>query len=167
MRADPGEQKAARRASFVDVNEKGYLAFLGGDHPYMVARLNEDEVTDDNRGKVALVVKNSYGNAFAPWLLPHFEKVVVVDYRYYAFSVQRLIAEHHVTDVVIVNATTTAISKPHQRRLQQSLKGVGEAWEPVTAECLARQEEEKKAREEAREEARKHPVVDAGVGASP
>lgn len=165
------EKKATKKASFVDVKEKGYLAFLGGDNPLMIANVDtadDSPGASSRRGKVALVVKNSYGNAFAPWLLPHFEKVVVVDYRYYAFSVQKLVEEQGVTDVVVVNATTTAISRPHQRRLQQSLKGTGVTWEPITAECLAREEAEKKAKEEARASLDAGlGVVDAGVGAAP
>lgn len=110
---------------FIDEREHGYLVFLGWDHPLMIAK------TDVDNGKRALLVKNSYGNAFAPWLLHHFEQVVVVDYRYYSGSVTALVKKHGITDVILVGAVSTTGSRPHHRRLKAVLKGGGTVWDPV------------------------------------
>ena len=49
--------------AFFSPNAPGYIVFLGGDIPLWVANTNA------GTGRKVLVVKNSYGNAFAPYLL--------------------------------------------------------------------------------------------------
>lgn len=56
-----------------DVSNK-YLTFLGGDHPVTI-------INTDVEGPVCLLIKESYGNAFAPWLTSHYSKVIAIDPR--------------------------------------------------------------------------------------
>lgn len=51
-----------------------YLCFLGGDHPVTILETDVD-------GPVCLLIKESYGNAFAPWLTSHFSKIICIDPR--------------------------------------------------------------------------------------
>lgn len=51
-----------------------YLTYLGGDHPITI-------IETDVEGPVCLMLKESYGNAFAPWLTSHYSKIIVVDPR--------------------------------------------------------------------------------------
>ena len=51
-----------------------YLCFLGGDHPAAVVETEVD-------GPVCLVLKESYGNAFIPFLTSHYSKIIVIDPR--------------------------------------------------------------------------------------
>lgn len=37
-------------------------------------------------GKKLLVIKDSYGNSFVPFLLPHYEEIYVIDPRFYDFN---------------------------------------------------------------------------------
>lgn len=53
-----------------------YLCFLGGDHPISV-------IDTKASGGVCMVIKESYGNAFLPFLTSHYSKIVVVDPRYF------------------------------------------------------------------------------------
>ena len=39
--------------------------------------------TDYHNGKVLFVIKDSYANCFVPLLIPHYEKIYVLDLRYY------------------------------------------------------------------------------------
>ncbi len=55
-----------------------YNTFIGGDNPY--TEITSGMIHD---GSAAVVVKESFGNAFVPFLVDHFEKVYVLDYRYY------------------------------------------------------------------------------------
>lgn len=55
-----------------------YNTFIGGDNPY--TEITSGAVHD---GSAAVVVKESFGNAFVPFLVDHYEKVYVLDYRYY------------------------------------------------------------------------------------
>lgn len=52
-----------------------YLCYLGGDHPVTIL---ETDVVD---GGVCLLLKESYGNAFAPWLTSHYSKIICIDPR--------------------------------------------------------------------------------------
>jgi hypothetical protein len=106
---------------FVDPRQRGYLVFLGGDAPVMVAR------TEVNNGRRAILVKNSYGNPFAPFLLPHFEQVTVVDYRYFSGSLDALVESAQATDLIFFNVTLLANAAPHRNRLAQLGRGA-RAW---------------------------------------
>jgi hypothetical protein len=102
---------------FVEPRSRGYLVFLGGDAPVMVAR------TEVNNGRRAILVKNSYGNPFAPLLLPHFEQVTVVDYRYFSGSLDALVESTQATDLIFFNVTLLANAAPHRTRLAQLGRG--------------------------------------------
>lgn len=55
-------------------------------------------------------MKESYGNAFVPFLVDHYEYVYVVDYRFYPKSLTELIAEKEIKNVLFLNnvmATST------------------------------------------------------------
>ncbi len=56
-----------------DVSNK-YLTFLGGDHPVTI-------INTDVEGPVCMLIKESYGNAFAPWLTSHYSKIIAIDPR--------------------------------------------------------------------------------------
>ena len=117
------EQKTPAPHDFFAEKSRGYIVFLGGDVPLLVG------TTNAGTGRTALVVKNSYGNAFAPYLLPHFDKVVVIDYRYVFRNIQDIVKTFGVTDLVFVNATITANSGAHQERMRQVARGTSTAWQ--------------------------------------
>ena len=54
-----------------------YSCFIGGDNAWSV--IENPAVTD---GSACIVIKESFGNAFVPFLVPDYQKVYVVDYRY-------------------------------------------------------------------------------------
>lgn len=63
-----------------DINKK-YNAFLsGGGAIWSVVK------TDVKNGRKLMVVKDSFGNALVPFLLPHYEEIYVVDSRFYSIS---------------------------------------------------------------------------------
>ena len=74
-----------------------YGVFLGGDFPLT-------KITSSvKNGKKILVFKDSYGNAFVPYLPSHFEEVYVIDYRYFDGSVKKLISENKITDILFAH----------------------------------------------------------------
>ena len=64
-------RKKGIRMRFVNPTYRGYSVFLGGDFPLVVGQ------TSAKNNRRVILIKNSYGNAFAPFLLPHFETVLV------------------------------------------------------------------------------------------
>lgn len=116
------QQKTPVPQPFFAEKSRGYIVFLGGDIPLLASNTNA------GTGRTVLVVKNSYGNAFAPYLLPHFDRVVVLDYRYVSRNIQNIVDSFGVTDLVFVNATITANSGAHQERMRQVARGSSTAW---------------------------------------
>jgi hypothetical protein len=108
-----GRRTAYSDSALLRENSKGYGVFLGGDHPLMVAR------TPNQTGRRALLIKNSYGNPFAVYLVAHFDEVVIVDYRKFDGSVLALIEKHQITDLIFINGAITANAKYHIARLGQ------------------------------------------------
>lgn len=59
-----------------------YLTFIKGDRPFSI--INNPAKND---GSVCVLVKESFGNAFAPLLVPNYQTVYIVDYRYFSGTV--------------------------------------------------------------------------------
>lgn len=71
-----------------------YMVFFGGDGE--VAHVH----TDVANGRKLVIVKDSYGNAFAPCLTNSFEDIWVVDMRGFEKSVSQLVKDEGLTDVL-------------------------------------------------------------------
>lgn len=74
-----------------------YGMFLGGDALHIKA------VTKLETGRKIAVFKESYGNAFAPFLVDSFDEVYVIDIRYFGTNAIDYIKENGITDVLFIN----------------------------------------------------------------
>lgn len=81
-----------------------YTVFFGGNHPLVTVR------TTANTGRVLLLFKDSYANAFVQFLIPYYDQIVLVDARYYYDDVESLIAQRGVTDVLFLYNDSTFIA---------------------------------------------------------
>ena len=80
-----------------------YLTFIGGDNG-----LTTITNLDLPRGESCLVIKDSYANAFVPFLIPHYNKVYVVDPRHYKGTLTEFCENKQVNDVIVLtNISTT------------------------------------------------------------
>ena len=75
-----------------------YMAYIDGDNPYTVIR--NKNIKD---GSSCVVIKESFGNAFVPFLADHYSKIYVIDYRYWQGSISKLVKDKSATDVVFIN----------------------------------------------------------------
>lgn len=94
-----------------------YSTFSGADQPY--SYVHNETKTD---GSSVLVVKDSFANAFIPFLVDHYEYVYWIDYRhypkycnYYGISdatISGLVSDKGIQDVLIMNSiNSTGTSK--------------------------------------------------------
>lgn len=83
-----------------------YNAFISGDQPY--GEIHNTSLSD---GSACVILKESYGNAFVPFLAAHYEYTYVVDYRYYGGTLPALVAEKGIGDVYFVNNIMAAQTK--------------------------------------------------------
>ena len=74
-----------------------YSVFLQGDLP-----ICKMETQHKNGRKIALV-KESYGNAFAPFLINNYEKVIVVDSRYYSGDFIAMLKAEGINELLFLN----------------------------------------------------------------
>jgi len=74
-----------------------YGVFLGGDFPLIKI------VSSIKNNKKIIVLKDSYGNAFVPYLASHYEEIYVIDYRYYEGGVKNLVKNNNITDILFAH----------------------------------------------------------------
>ncbi len=74
-----------------------YSVFLHGDQP--LTRID----TEHKNGRRIMVVKESFGNAFAPYLIPHYEQVFVVDQRYFQINGLKFIQDNGINEILFIN----------------------------------------------------------------
>lgn len=75
-----------------------YSTFIGGDNPYTI--IQNSDLTD---GSSCLVIKESFGNAFIPFLAANYQTVHVIDYRYWNGNIQDFVKTNGVQDVLFLN----------------------------------------------------------------
>lgn len=100
-------------------NAKGtnsYCVFLGGDFPYRKIK------TSIKNGQSVVLIKNSFGNPFATFLVNNYETVHVVDYRYYNKGLLNLIKDESINDVIFFHNVFSANTLSHSQR-QRIIKG--------------------------------------------
>lgn len=89
-------------------NTELYAAFVGGDRP--LSYTHNEKISD---GSAVMVIKDSYGNAFIPWLVDHYEYVYWVDYRYTTNTISQMVEDYGIQDVIyechIYNATSDGV----------------------------------------------------------
>lgn len=78
-----------------------YEVFTGGNHTQIKIRTNIDTK------RKLLVVKDSYANAMLPFLVNNFSEITIVDLRYFTESLQDVIQNNELTDVLFLNNINT------------------------------------------------------------
>lgn len=79
-----------------------YLCFISGDTPICV-------IESDAAGGTCIVLKESYGNAFIPFLAQHYSKIIAIDPREFSgagepvMDLPAFAASQNVNDVLIIN----------------------------------------------------------------
>ena len=75
-----------------------YSTFIASDNPF--TEITNQTLTDES---ACIVVKESFGNAFVPFLVDHYQHVYVVDYRYWQGNLAKLAEEKKAKDVILLN----------------------------------------------------------------
>ena len=98
-----------------------YSCFIGGDNPF--STINNPTLTD---GSSCVVVKESFGNAFVPFLVDHYQTVYVVDYRLYKKfcpdSLAAFVRTNNIQDIIYVNNADALSSRENMNALSAILE---------------------------------------------
>ena len=79
-----------------------YSVFLHGDFPLTKI------VTGNKNGKKIAVIKESYGNAFSPFLINNYEEIYVVDERHFQTDLIGLVRDNGIQEILIINNVAAA-----------------------------------------------------------
>ena len=109
-----------------------YSVFLHGDLPLTEVR------TNNNTGRSAVVVKESFGNAFSPFLIAHYDTLYIVDQRYFELNLLDFIKQHGVTDLIFINNVFAANTNVQIRWIQGLMY---QQWTPPAEEETSSSEE--------------------------
>ncbi|MEG1043837.1 MAG: DHHW family protein [Oscillospiraceae bacterium] len=117
------------------VSPNSYSVFLHGDFP--LTRID----TNIKNGRKIAVVKESYGNAFAPFLANHYEQVFIIDGRYFQLGFVDFIKQNGINELIFVNNTMAANTPYHIKNLekimfQQFVPPVVETIKPVESSSV-------------------------------
>ncbi len=94
-----------------------YSTFIAGDNPFTV--IENDNLED---GSSCVVVKESFGNAFVPFLVDHYQKIYVVDYRYWEGNIVDLAKKNGADDVIFLNNLSMTRSDYLTGKLAQAIE---------------------------------------------
>ena len=76
---------------------RGYSAFITGDNPYTII-----SVPENPSDMTVLVIKDSYGCAFVPYLCEHYRTIIVADPRHVNFDLYDLLKDYPLKDVIFM-----------------------------------------------------------------
>lgn len=91
------------RRECLDVKDQ-YTVFFGGNHSQLTIH------TTAANDRCLLVFKDSYANCFMQFLTPYYEKIIMVDPRYYYDSIDSLITTEAVTDLLFLYSADTFLT---------------------------------------------------------
>jgi hypothetical protein len=100
-----------------------YSVFLQGDLPIVKME------TQHGNGRKIAIVKESYGNAFAPFLVNNYEKVIVVDQRYYTGDFIAMLKAEGINELLFINNIFAAHTPFHIDKIKNLKTGGGKASE--------------------------------------
>ena len=104
-----------------------YATFAGGDQAYNY--VHNEAITD---GSSVLIVKDSYGNAFIPFLIDHYEYIYWIDFRNYRkwcgwagysdCSISNLVERKNIQDVILCHNISIAGSSSALEEMERIYK---------------------------------------------
>ncbi len=116
-----GKKDGSKKDVITDVSDYPislkYNAFIGGDNAKTV--IHNDNI---NTKSVCVVVKESFGNAFVPYLTDHYSKVIVLDYRYFEGNIIDFCKKNKADDLIFINNIGMTRSSYLVGKLREAVK---------------------------------------------
>ena len=98
-----------------------YNCFLTSDNPLETKQsyycsIENPNITDNS---AVVLVKESFGNCFAPFLVDHYQYVYVIDYRYFDGNLADFVTEHGAEAVIFLNNITATSAAPRVGEMEK------------------------------------------------
>lgn len=76
-----------------------YTVFFGGNHS------TTDIKTENKTAKTLLVIKDSFAHSLAPFLIKDYDRIIMLDLRYFNKSLKKYLSENEITDLLVLYST--------------------------------------------------------------
>ena len=98
-----------------------YNCFITSDNPLGTQQsyycsIENPNITD---GSAVVLVKESFGNCFAPFLVDHYQYVYIIDYRYFDGDLTSFVTEKGVKSVIFLNNITATSADPRLDEMEE------------------------------------------------
>lgn len=93
----PKNGSASTKNGCIRTSYKSYTAFIDGDNPYTII-----SVPENPSDMKILVLKDSYGCAFVPYLCEHYSTIIVADPRHVNFDLYELLKDYPLKDILFM-----------------------------------------------------------------
>lgn len=90
---------------YAEAGSLTYGVFIMGDHPLTVLKSSSENAEE---GKKIAVIKESYGNAFVPYLTYNYEEVHVIDFRTFGDNLVSYCQQNGIDEVLFLNGVMSA-----------------------------------------------------------
>ena len=70
-------------------------------------------------GSAVVLVKESFGNCFAPFLVDHYQYVYIIDYRYFDGDLTSFVTEKSARSVIFLNNITATSADPRLDEMEK------------------------------------------------
>lgn len=117
--ADGKELDSIYQKEYLDKKDK-YAFFFGGNYGEVHIENTAQDVSGAKRGNL-LIIKDSFANAFAPFLIPEYDNIYMVDLRYSNEDMAEYLTEHEITDVLVLYNVSNFISDMNIYKLSRGL----------------------------------------------
>ena len=87
-----------QKINLFEESKKDYGVFLGGDYPLVIL-----DNSENSEGKTLIIIKDSFANAFVPWVIKNYKRVIMIDPRSYTDDIQPIIDEFKPDDFLIMD----------------------------------------------------------------
>ena len=103
-----------------------YGVFLGGDTPILVTK------NEKGNGKKIAVIKESYGNAFSPFIAYTYSEAHFIDFRYVNINLKSYLQEHGIDEVIFINNTMASATEIRCDEMKELIGGSSSSAENNT-----------------------------------
>lgn len=80
-----------------------YSVYMGGNNAVVEVQ------TNNTNGRRLLVIKDSFAHSFVPFVVNHFEKTYMIDFRYFNGGIEAYMEENEITDVLVLYNTMSFV----------------------------------------------------------
>ena len=99
-----------------------YLFFFGGNYGEVVIERQSGSGTgtsEEGQTRNLLLIKDSFANAFAPFVAEDYDRVYMIDLRYFRGDMEAYMEENNITDVLVLYNVSNFISDKNIHKLNK------------------------------------------------